>query len=102
VSRQSIYDIEAGDQNVAPDQYENLIRACGISPEQWVKGFDERATLKLPRRHQGLVQLLVSIIKSGDDELIATARNVLDALSDKASPKEPSEKKATRASPGPS
>lgn len=86
VSRQSIYDIEAGTQNVRAEVYERLILACKLkAPEDWFDGLDvERAPKRIPRRHQGLFHMLIAIVESEDDRLIEGIRASLDAFSDQA------------------
>ena len=95
ISRQSIYDIEAGRQNVTPDQFERLLHACDVTPEQWLAGLDEKALSKIPRRHQGLIEMMKTIIESGDEGLIEGVRVFLDAVSDKVL------QKRSRGSPSP-
>lgn len=82
-SRQSIYDIEAGQQNVCADQFEKLIRACGSDPEKWWisgLGTDE----EFPRQYSDLFHMLKTITASKDDDLINAIRVSLDVVSERA------------------
>lgn len=90
ISRQSIYDIEAGEQNVTADNYQVLLAACGVTPEEWLNGLPQSSS-EIP---QDLFRMLKIITSRGNDELIGALRVHLDALADKAL-------KKTRASPSP-
>jgi transcriptional regulator with XRE-family HTH domain len=83
-SRQSIYDIEAGKQNLTADQFQKLMNACGVSPENWLAGIDDVPGPDIPREHHNLFRLLGIIVRAQNLDLIHGVQVSLDALSDKA------------------
>jgi len=79
--RTFIYDIEAGRKNFTVDYWEKLLRACGVPPEEGLRGF---STSDMPREFQDLFRMLAIIVTKGNDDLIHGIRVNLDAISDKA------------------
>jgi transcriptional regulator with XRE-family HTH domain len=85
LTTKSIHDIEAGKQNVSPDNYEKLLFACGqVTPEDWLAG--NRSNHKDPvlAKHDNLFTMLETIVRSDHDATLVVVREFLDAMADRA------------------
>jgi transcriptional regulator with XRE-family HTH domain len=80
-SRAGIYEIEAGQKNFTVDQFDKLLRACGLSAERLLAGLSKS---DLPYADQDFYRMLRIILESGDPDLRHGIRVNLDAISDKA------------------
>lgn len=79
--RQYIYDIEAGKVNFSLDQYTKLLMGCGASFEELLAGTN---TSTVSPAFRDLFEMLLTIVSSGNKDLIHGIRVNLDAISEKA------------------
>lgn len=90
-ARQVIYDIEKGNANYTVDQFIKVIRGCGVSVDEFLRGVSAE-----PTEFHDLFHMLRIIATSGNKDLVHGIRINLEAISEKAV-----RLQKTRASPGP-